>query len=166
MATNFRRRILGATSQHRSSIDRRTMDKLCKQLDRLIKSCQLPRMNLQTSPPCLLDILPDLQQILKQILAHYNERFHLLNDIDYFRIFLDNLMELSTKTINCLKQAGQLIYDEQSTYRKDLIKFSLYFSHNLAEMKALFPEGMYIGEKFRLTKDEAKEFWKRNFAER
>lgn len=166
MATNFRRRILGATSQSRSIIDRRTIEKLGKQLDRLIKHCQIPRMNSKTSPPCLLDILPDLHQILKQILTYYEQRLHLLNDIDYFRIFIDNLMELSTKTINCFKQAGQLIYDEQSNYRRDLIKFSLYFSHNLTEIKALFQEGMYVGEKFRFTKDEANQFWKSHFSER
>ena len=166
MATNFRRRILGGGQQHRSSIDRRMVEKIWKQMDRLIKSCQMPKMNLNNSPPYLPDILPDLHQILKQILAHYNEQMHLLNDIEYIRIFLENLMELCTKTSNCFKQAGQMIYDEQSTYRKDLIKYSLYFAHNLTEMRALFHEGMYIGERFRLTKDEAKDFWKNHFDER
>lgn len=178
VATNFRRRILGssidviANSNHnysnRSSIriDRRTIEKIWKQMDRIVKYCQMPKMNLKNSPPYMLDILPDLYQILKEILTNYEERLHLLNDIEYFRIFLDNLIELCTKTIDCFKHAGHHMCDEQSNYRKDFTKLSLYFSHNLTELKSLFHQGIYEGEKFRLTKEEAKDFWKNNFNER
>lgn len=167
MTSNLCRRILGTSQvQHQTSIDRRMIEKIWKQMDRLIKSCQMPKMNLKTTSPYLPDILPDLHQILIQILSHYNEQIHLLNDIDYIRIFFDNLMDLCSKTSACFKQAGQLIYDEQSSYRKDLIRYSLYFSHNLTEVRTLIHEGMYIGERFRLTKDEAKDFWKNHFNER
>jgi E3 ubiquitin-protein ligase CBL len=182
VATNFRRRILGSRIEtsndgiipsnndylNRSSIriDRRLIEKVWKQMDRIVKYCQMPKMNLHHSPPYMLDILPDLYQILREIITNYEERLHILNEIEYFRIFMDHLIELCTKTMECFKRAGQLMCDEQSNYRKDFIKFSLYFSHNLTELKSLFNNGMYVGEKFRLTKQEAKDFWKNSFNEK
>jgi E3 ubiquitin-protein ligase CBL len=181
VATNFRRRILGGRQDssndlainsnsylNRSSIriDRRVIEKVWKQMDRIVKYCQMPKMNLINSPPYILDILPELYQILREIINNYEDRLHILNDIEYFRIFIDNLIEQCTKTIDCFKRAGHHMYDEQSTQRKYLIKLSLYFSHNLAELKSLFNKGIYEGEKFRLTKQEATEFWKNNFNER
>jgi hypothetical protein len=157
-----------ATSQHRSitRIDRRSIEKVWKQMDRIVKYCQMPKMNLKNSPPYMLDILPDLYQTLREIINNYDDRLHILNDIEYFRIFIDNLIEQCTKTIECFKRAGHHMYEEYSTHRKYLIKLSLYFSHNLAELKSLFNKGIYEGEKFRLTKQEANEFWKSNFNER
>ncbi|CAF3891899.1 unnamed protein product [Rotaria magnacalcarata] len=155
-------------SQHRPlvRIDRRSIEKVWKQMDRIVKYCQMPKMNLKNSPPYMLDILPDLYQTLREIMNNYDDRLHILNDIDYFRIFIDNLIDQCTKTIDCFKRAGHHMYDEQSTYRKHLTKLSLYFSHNLAELKSLFNRGIYEGEKFRLTKQEANDFWKCNFNER
>lgn len=157
-----------SASQHRSlpRIDRRSIEKVWKQMDRIVKYCQMPKMNLKNSPPYMLDILPDLYQTLREILNNYDDRLHILNDIEYFRIFIDNLIEQCTKTIDCFKRAGHHMYDEQSTHRKYLIKLSLYFSHNLAELKSLFNRGIYEGEKFRLTKQEATDFWKSYFNER
>ncbi|CAF3270840.1 unnamed protein product [Rotaria socialis] len=155
-------------SQHRPLIrvDRRSIEKVWKQMDRIVKYCQMPKMNLKNSPPYMLDILPDLYQTLREIMNNYDDRLHILNDIEYFRIFIDNLIDQCTKTIDCFKRAGHHMYDEQSTYRKHLTKLSLYFSHNLAELKSLFNRGIYEGEKFRLTKQEANDFWKCNFNER
>jgi E3 ubiquitin-protein ligase CBL len=177
VAVNVRRRILGSridTSNHviinsnRSliRIDRRLIEKVWKQMDRILKYCQMPKMNLKNSPPYMLDILPDLYQTLKEIIMNYEERLNILNDIEYFRIFIDNLIEQCTKIIECFKHAGHNMCDEESIYRKDFIKFSLYFSHNLIELKSLFNKGIYEGEKFRLTKQEATDFWKNNFNER
>jgi len=184
-ATNFRRRILGSRQDstndvlstainstnyyhNRTStrIDRRSMEKVWKQMDRIVKYCQMPKMNLKNSPPYMLDILPDFYQILREIITNYEDRLHILNDIEYFRIFIDNLIELCTKTIECFKRAGHHMYDEQSNYRKHFIKLSLYFSHNLTELKSLFINGIYEGERFRLTKREATDFWKNHFNER
>lgn len=178
-ATNIRRRILGlkqdspsnnslismSNQPNRTSlrIERRTIEKTYKQMDRIVKYCQISKMNLKNSPPYMLDILPDLYQMLCEIVNHYNDRFHLLNEIEYFFVFIYNLNELCTKTIECFKRAGHHMYDEQSTYRKYFIKLSLYFSHNIAELKSLFINGAYQGERFRLTKQEAAEFWKTNF---
>ncbi|CAF4348504.1 unnamed protein product, partial [Adineta steineri] len=70
-------------------IDRRSIEKVWKQMDRIVKYCQMPKMNLKNSPPYMLDILPDLYQTLREIINNYDDRLHILNDIDYFRIFLD-----------------------------------------------------------------------------
>ena len=155
-------------SQHRSTIriDRRAIEKVWKQMDRIVKYCQMPKINLKNSPPYMLDILPDLYQTLREIINKYDDNIYILNDIEYFRIFVDNIIEQCTKTIDCFKRAGHHMYDEHSTYRKYLTKLSLYFSHNLAELKSLFNRGIYEGEKFRLTKQEAMDFWKSNFNER
>lgn len=147
-------------------IDRRSIEKVWKQMDRIVKYCQMPKMNLKNSPPYMLDILPDLYQTLREIMSSYEDRIHILNEIEYFRIFVENLVEQCTKTIDCFKRAGHHMYDESSTYRKYLIKLSLYFSHNLAELKSLFNKGVYEGEKFRFTKQEAHDFWRNHFYER
>jgi hypothetical protein len=102
-----------STSQHRSiaRIDRRSIEKVWKQMDRIVKYCQMPKMNLKNSPPYMLDILPDLYQTLREIINNYDDRLHILNDIEYFRIFIDNLIEQCTKTIDCFKRAGHHMYD-------------------------------------------------------
>ena len=177
VATNFRRRILGSRQDSSNDttvysnrpsvrIDRRAIDKVWKQMDRIIKYCEMPKMNLTNSPPYMLDILPELYQTLREIITNYEDRLHILNDIEYFRIFINNLIEQCTKTVECFKRSGQQIYHEQSISRKYLTKFSLYFSHSLTELKSLFNKGIYEGERYRLTKQEAADFWRNNFNER
>ncbi len=46
-------------------IDRRTIEKTWKLMDKVVKLCQHPRMNLKNSPPFILDILPDTYQHLR-----------------------------------------------------------------------------------------------------
>jgi len=55
------------------------------------------------------------------------------------------------------------MYDEQSPCRRSLVKLSLVFSHMLAELKALFPGGVYSGDGYRITKNDAAEWWKEVF---
>jgi len=55
------------------------------------------------------------------------------------------------------------MYDEQSPCRRSLVKLSLVFSHMLAELKALFPGGLYSGDSYRITKNDAAEWWKKSF---
>jgi len=47
------------------------------------------------------------------------------------------------------------MFDEASPHRRSLTKLSLVFSHMLAELKAEFPDGRFIGEEYRITKSEA-----------
>ena len=55
------------------------------------------------------------------------------------------------------------MWDENSQQRRSLTKLSLMFSHMLAELKAEFPDGEFIGEAYRITKAEASTFWKNTF---
>ncbi len=51
-------------------------------------------------------------------------------------------------------------------FRRNLTKLSLIFSHMLAEVKAIFPNGLFQGDNFRITKADAAEFWRRSFGDK
>lgn len=144
-------------------IDRKTIEKTWKLMDKVVKLCQNQRLSLKNSPPYILDILPDTYQHLKLIISKYEDRMHILNDCEYFRIYIENLIKQSKLAIKLFKEGKEKMYVEDSTYRRSLTKLSLVFSHMLAEVKAIFPQGTYIGDGFRITKYDAAEFWKKNF---
>ena len=135
-------------------------------MDRVVKSCQNQRMSLKNSPPYILDILPDTYQHLKLIINKYEERMHILNDCEYFRIYIDNLMKQSKQAIKLFKEGKEKMFDENSSYRRTLTKLSLVFSHMLAELKGIFPNGTYIGDAFKITKADAADFWRKSFGKR
>ncbi|CAB4060356.1 CBL [Lepeophtheirus salmonis] len=101
-----------------SPIDRKAIDKTWKLMDKVVKNCQHPRMNLRNSPPFILDILPDTYQRLLHIISRSQEEE--LNSNEYFRVFLENLQR------KC-KQANKLFKDG-----RDKI-------HMLSELRAEFP---------------------------
>ncbi|XP_048588678.1 E3 ubiquitin-protein ligase CBL-B-B [Nematostella vectensis] len=150
----------------RLQVDKKTIEKTWKLMDKVVKSCQNPRMSLKNSPPYILDILPDTYQHLKLIVSKYEDRLHILNDCEYFRIYIDNLMKQSKHAIKLFKEGKERMFDESSTYRRSLTKLSLVFSHMLAELKAIFPYGTFSGESFRITKSDAADFWKKSFGAR
>ena len=150
----------------RLQIDRRTIEKTWKLMEKVVKLCQNPRLSLKNSPPYILDILPDTYQHLKLVVSKYEDRMHILNDCEYFRIYIENLLRQSKQAIKLFKEGKEKMYDENSTYRRSLTKLSLVFSHMLAEVKAIFPQGTYVGDGFRITKLEAAEFWKKSFGVR
>lgn len=148
------------------TVDKRTIERAWKEMDRVVKLCQHPRMNLKNSPPFILDILPDTYQHLKLIQTTYDERMHVLGVNEYFMIFIDNLNKKCRKCIELFKDNRDKMYDEQSQCRRSLIKLSLVFSHMLAELKALFPNGVFAGESYRITKNDAGDWWKKSFPEK
>ncbi|CAG0893816.1 unnamed protein product [Cyprideis torosa] len=147
-------------------IDRRTMDKTWRLMDKVVKLCQQPRMNLKNSPPFILDILPDTYQHLRMIYNSYEEKLYILNENEYFKIFIENLMRKCKQAIKLFKEGREKMFDENSHHRRNLTKLSLVFSHMLSELKALFPSGSFLGEQFRITKSDAAEFWRSSFGER
>ena len=159
-------RIHGAIAAPKIVIDKRYVDKTSKLMDKVVKLCQHPRMNLKNSPPFILDILPDTYQHLRLICSKHDDRFHVLNDNEYFRIFLDNLVNQCKKCIKLFKEGKEKMFDENSNCRRGLTKLSLIFSHMLAELKALFPNGIFSGDTFRITKSDAAEWWKRSFPDK
>uniref|UniRef100_A0ABM0M4Q3 E3 ubiquitin-protein ligase CBL n=1 Tax=Saccoglossus kowalevskii TaxID=10224 RepID=A0ABM0M4Q3_SACKO len=147
----------------RATADKKSLEKAWKLMDKVVKSCQHPRMHLKNSPPYILDILPDTYQHLKLIWSKYEDRPQFLNDCEYFRIFLDNLIRKTKQATKLFKDGKEKMFEESSQYRRSLTKLSLIFSHMLSELKAIFPNGLYNGDNFRITKNDASDFWKRSF---
>ncbi|KAL4608719.1 E3 ubiquitin-protein ligase CBL-B isoform X2 [Arapaima gigas] len=148
--------------------DRRMVEKTWKLMDKVVRQCQNPRLQLKNSPPYILDILPDTYQHLRLILCKYeeNQRQAQLSENEYFKIYIDSLMKKSKRAIRLFKEGKERMYEEQSQDRRNLTKLSLIFSHMLAEIKAIFPGGQFQGDTFRITKADAAEFWRRFFGEK
>uniref|UniRef100_A0A8C2WTI7 E3 ubiquitin-protein ligase CBL n=1 Tax=Cyclopterus lumpus TaxID=8103 RepID=A0A8C2WTI7_CYCLU len=148
--------------------DRRTVEKTWKLMDKVVRLCQNPRLQLKNSPPYILDILPDAYQHLRLTLGKYeeNQRLTQLSENEYFKIYIDSLMRKSKRAIRLFKEGKERMYEEQSQDRRNLTKLSLIFSHMLAEIKAIFPGGQFQGDTFRITKADASEFWRTFFGEK
>ncbi|XP_062262307.1 E3 ubiquitin-protein ligase CBL-B-B isoform X2 [Platichthys flesus] len=151
-----------------AAADRRTVEKTWKLMDKVVRLCQNPRLQLKNSPPYILDILPDAYQHLRLILSKYeeNQRLAQLSDNEYFKIYIDSLMKKSKRAIRLFKEGKERMYEEQSQDRRNLTKLSLIFSHMLVEIKAIFPGGQFHGDTFRITKADAADFWRRFFGEK
>ncbi|XP_071317637.1 E3 ubiquitin-protein ligase CBL-B-B isoform X4 [Trachinotus anak] len=151
-----------------AAADRRTVEKTWKLMDKVVRLCQNPRLQLKNSPPYILDILPDAYQHLRLILGKYeeNQRLTQLSENEYFKIYIDSLMKKSKRAIRLFKEGKERMYEEQSQDRRNLTKLSLIFSHMLAEIKAIFPGGQFQGDTFRITKADAADFWRRFFEEK
>ncbi|XP_015671375.1 E3 ubiquitin-protein ligase CBL-B [Protobothrops mucrosquamatus] len=151
-----------------AAADRRTVEKTWKLMDKVVRLCQNPKLQLKNSPPYILDILPDTYQHLRLILSKYDENQKLaqLSENEYFKIYIDSLMKKSKRAIRLFKEGKERMYEEQSQDRRNLTKLSLIFSHMLAEIKAIFPNAQFQGDNFRITKADAAEFWKKFFGEK
>lgn len=91
---------------------------------------------------------------------------HLLHANEHFNVFINNLMRKCKQAIKLFKEGKEKMFDENSHYRRNLTKLSLVFSHMLSELKAIFPNGVFAGDQFRITKADAADFWKSNFGNR
>ncbi|XP_039220920.1 E3 ubiquitin-protein ligase CBL-B isoform X1 [Crotalus tigris] len=151
-----------------AAADRRTVEKTWKLMDKVVRLCQNPKLQLKNSPPYILDILPDTYQHLRLILSKYddNQKLAQLSENEYFKIYIDSLMKKSKRAIRLFKEGKERMYEEQSQDRRNLTKLSLIFSHMLAEIKAIFPNAQFQGDNFRITKADAAEFWKKFFGEK
>ena len=155
-----------ARQRPKPAIDKKSIEKAWKLMDKVVVQCANRRMNLKNSPPFILDILPDTYHHLKAIFKRYEDNIQFLNDNEYFKLFMENLMAKCKQTTRLFKDAKDRIYDETSSDRRSLTKLSLIFSHMLAELKALFPGGTYGGDTYRVTKQDAGDFWSTCFETR
>ncbi|XP_020707299.1 E3 ubiquitin-protein ligase CBL-B isoform X3 [Athalia rosae] len=156
-------RFTDAMTPPKLSTDKRMLDKTWKLMDKVVKLCQHQRMNLKNSPPFILDILPDTYQRLRLIYTKYEEKMQVLHSNEHFCVFINNLMRKCKQAIKLFKEGKEKMFDEASHYRRNLTKLSLVFSHMLSELKAIFPNGVFAGDQFRITKSDAAEFWKERF---
>lgn len=105
-------------------------------------------------------------QHLRLIYTKHEDRIHVLNENEYFRIFLENLNKKCKQTIKLFKEGKEKMFDEGTHFRRNITKLSLVFSHMLSELKAIYPNGKFSGDTFRITKSDAAEFWRNSFGER
>ncbi|KAG9265450.1 E3 ubiquitin-protein ligase CBL isoform X1 [Astyanax mexicanus] len=148
------------------AVDKKTVEKCWKLMDKVVRLCQNPKLALKNSPPYILDLLPDTYQHLRTILSRYEGKMETLGDNEYFRVFMENLMKKTKQTISLFKEGKERMYEENSQPRRNLTKLSLIFSHMLAELKAIFPSGLFQGDNFRITKADAAEFWRKSFGDK
>ncbi|KAI1893777.1 hypothetical protein AGOR_G00127160 [Albula goreensis] len=148
------------------AVDKKTVEKCWKLMDKVVRLCQNPKLALKNSPPYILDLLPDTYQHLRTILSRYEGKMEALGDNEYFRVVMENLTKKTKQTISLFKEGKERMYEENSQPRRNLTKLSLIFSHMLAELKAIFPNGLFQGDNFRITKADAAEFWRRSFGDR
>uniref|UniRef100_A0A4W5RQ61 E3 ubiquitin-protein ligase CBL n=1 Tax=Hucho hucho TaxID=62062 RepID=A0A4W5RQ61_9TELE len=148
------------------AVDKKTVEKCWKLMDKVVRLCQNPKLALKNSPPYILDLLPDTYQHLRTILSRYEGKMEALGDNEYFRVFMENLTKKTKQTISLFKEGKERMYEENSQPRRNLTKLSLIFSHMLAELKAIFPNGLFQGDNFRITKADAAEFWRRSFGDK
>ncbi|KAK1336435.1 hypothetical protein QTO34_004242 [Cnephaeus nilssonii] len=137
-----------------------------KSATQVVRLCQNPKLALKNSPPYILDLLPDTYQHLRTVLSRYEGKMETLGENEYFRVFMENLMKKTKQTISLFKEGKERMYEENSQPRRSLTKLSLIFSHMLAELKGIFPSGLFQGDAFRITKADAAEFWRRAFGEK
>ncbi|XP_020796736.2 E3 ubiquitin-protein ligase CBL-like [Boleophthalmus pectinirostris] len=149
-----------------AAVDKKMVEKCWKLMDKVVRLCQNPKVALKNSPPYILDLLPDTYQHLRTVLSRYEGKMDALGDNEYFRVFMDNLTNKTKQTMGLFKEAKERMYEENSQPRRNLTKLSLIFSHMLAELKAIFPNGLFQGDNFRITKADAAEFWRRSFGDK
>ncbi|KAK0148763.1 E3 ubiquitin-protein ligase CBL [Merluccius polli] len=147
-------------------VDKKMVEKCWKLMDKVVRLCQNPKVALKNSPPYILDLLPDTYQHLRTILSRYEGKMEVLGENEYFRVVIENLTNKIKQTISLFKEAKERMYEENSQPRRNLTKLSLIFSHMLAELKAIFPNGLFQGDNFRITKADAAEFWRRSFGDK
>ena len=71
----------------RLEINRKSIEKTWKLMDKVVKLCQSPKLNLKNSPPFILDILPDTYQHLRLIYSQYEQdKLDVLNSNEYFKV--------------------------------------------------------------------------------
>lgn len=144
---------------------KKSLEETWKLMDKVVKLCQRPQMNLNNSPPFILEILPETYQLLKLIHTKYDSSDkYPADDNDYSLIFLENLQDRCRQTLKLFKVAKDEMFNEESEHRHKLTRNTLVYNHILSELKAIFPNGYFIGDKYLITKKgSAGEFWRQNF---
>ncbi|CAH8588867.1 unnamed protein product [Schistosoma turkestanicum] len=146
-------------------IDKKCVNFCYKYLDKVVRLCQQPKLNLKPSPPYILDTIPDIYEKLQRITANYEENYDALSKIEYFQIYISTLIDKCKQTINLFKNSKEKIFDINSDARFRLIKLSLVYSHLLNDLEALFPHNTFDSLSFRITKPNAAQWWSSNFGD-
>ncbi|KAA0703287.1 E3 ubiquitin-protein ligase CBL [Triplophysa tibetana] len=153
-------------SQCPTSADRKLLDKALKRLDKLHKLSTDPRLALKNSPPYLPELMSETTTLLTEIWAPYRGTVMSVprgDEGEYLRIHIKHLVDKAERAVLLFKNAREKMFEESSSFRRNLTKLSLLFSHMLFELRSMFPAGRFQGDTFRVTKTEAKDFWRKAF---
>ncbi|XP_008429475.1 E3 ubiquitin-protein ligase CBL-C isoform X2 [Poecilia reticulata] len=149
--------------------DLRLTEKTLKRLERLSELCMNPRLGLRNSPPFLPDLVRETSTLLTQVWLPYQDvrtgggLAPRGDEARYLRIHIRNLLDKTDRAMLLFKEGREKIFDETSSYRRNLTKLSLLFSHMLWELKAMFPGGYFQGDTYKVSKIEADQFWRKYF---
>ncbi|XP_074538919.1 E3 ubiquitin-protein ligase CBL-C isoform X2 [Halichoeres trimaculatus] len=161
-----------SSSQTPTSGDHRLVDKALKRMDKLYELCTNPRLALRNSPPYMPDLVSQTRELLKQVWEPYRGfkaaggQVPRGDEAKYLRVHVRNLLDKTDRAVLLFKDGREKIFEETSSYRRNLTKLSLLFSHILWELKAMFPGGGFQGDSYRVTKTEAEEFWRNSFGKK
>ncbi|XP_068945070.1 E3 ubiquitin-protein ligase CBL-C isoform X2 [Petaurus breviceps papuanus] len=129
--------------------------------------CGAPR--LDSSPPSLPDLLPQMARLLGQVAEARRQSGGGPQEpggaADFLAGFLTNLGQ-KVQQVAALFPAGNKTFWEGPGHRRQLTKLALIFSHMHTELRALFPEGQYCGHTYQLSMSQAQEFWRENCGKR
>ncbi|XP_028920849.1 E3 ubiquitin-protein ligase CBL-C [Ornithorhynchus anatinus] len=161
--------------------EQRALSRAVRCLEQLEGLCGDP--GLGASPPSLPDLVPQSLTLLRLIQVRRGGGSAGVGNegpggaADFLAVFLNNLAAKTRQVAELFPGRGRAgagagredIFREgptATTARRHLTKLSLIFSHMLAELSALFPDGHYCGPDYRLTKTEAHAFWRQHCGER
>ncbi|XP_077383358.1 E3 ubiquitin-protein ligase CBL-C isoform X2 [Festucalex cinctus] len=155
--------------QRPTNKEHRLVNKTLRRLEKLHESCTDPRLGLRNSPPYLPELVPDTASALRRVWEPYRGLGALTgrapgeDEAAYLRVHARNLLDKTDRALLLFKEGKEKMFEETSSYRLDLTKLSLLFSHMLWELKAVFPGDRYHGDAYKLTKTEARDFWRISF---
>ncbi|XP_056237522.1 E3 ubiquitin-protein ligase CBL-C isoform X3 [Seriola aureovittata] len=158
-----------SSSQPSTGGDRRLVDKALKKMDKLHELCTNPRLGLRNSPPYLPDLVSEATALLVQVWEPFRGSKAAGGQVPrgdeaiYLRVHVRNLLDKTDRAVLLFKEGREKIFEESSSYRRSLTKLSLLFSHMLWEMKAMFPDGSFQGDTYRVNKADAEKFWWQSF---
>ncbi|XP_039535692.1 E3 ubiquitin-protein ligase CBL-like [Pimephales promelas] len=153
-------------SQSPTSADRKLLDKVFKRLEKLHKLSTDPRLGLKNSPPFLPELVSETATLLTEVWAPYRGSMMAVprgDEGEYLRIHIRHMLDKTDRAVLLFKDGKEKMFEETSSYRRNLTKLSLLFSHMLNELRNMFPGGRFQGDTYRVTKTEAKDFWKKAF---
>nr|XP_019948096.1 PREDICTED: E3 ubiquitin-protein ligase CBL-like isoform X1 [Paralichthys olivaceus] len=159
----------GSSSQLPTSEDRWLVDKTLKRLEKLHELSMNPRLGLKNSPPYLPELVSETTALLTQVWEPYigfkatDRQVPRGDEASYLRVHVRNLLDKTDRAVLLFKEGREKIFEETSSHRRNLTKLSLLFSHMLWEMRAMFPDGSFQGDTYKVTKTEAEKFWWHSF---
>uniref|UniRef100_A0A8C0H845 E3 ubiquitin-protein ligase CBL n=1 Tax=Chelonoidis abingdonii TaxID=106734 RepID=A0A8C0H845_CHEAB len=139
---------------------RHSLDKALQGLEKLQRLVEQPGLGLRNSPPCLLQLLPQMRQHLLLIRGQPGASLSCLWEAGYFPVYINNLQRKVKQATKLFKGDPVGIFQEGSASRRMLTKLSLIFSHMLGELRALIPNGQDQGHQYQPSQPPAKAFWR------